>query len=132
MSGKYKTSFVLISNQVTIDFEMLSAFMENRIFSDVKDNLIITPKRDRRGGGNTKIKEKASTPLKLTNSSCQTAIFGLNGRTRKMNKKELKWNQRRLRNHHTQQTYDLLIFFFFFLMVLANGSALPNNVLWSS
>ena len=56
--------------------------MENRIFSDVKGDLIITQKRDGPGGGNTKIKEKASTPLKLTNSSCQTAIFGLNRRMR--------------------------------------------------
>ena len=56
--------------------------MENRIFSDVKGGLIITPKTDRHGGGNTKTKEKVITPLKLTNSNCQTAKFGLNRRTR--------------------------------------------------
>ena len=47
----------------------------------MEGGLIITLDRNRYGGGNIKIKEKASTPLKLTYSSCQTTICGLNERT---------------------------------------------------
>ena len=52
-----KNSFKCFFFLLTVG-DALSALMENRIFSDVKGGLIITPKRDRHGGGNTKTKEK--------------------------------------------------------------------------
>ena len=61
---------------------MLGAFMENEIFCDMESNLIITLEKDRDSGENTKIKEKVSTALKLTDNSCQIAIFSLSKRMR--------------------------------------------------
>ena len=47
---------------------MLGAFMEKEIFCDVEGDLIIRLEKDRDSGRNTKIKEKVSTALKLTDN----------------------------------------------------------------
>lgn len=61
--GSYETKLKRITNKVTVDLDLLSAFVENRICSNLNGRLTVTIKGNRRMHKNVKIKKQAAKPF---------------------------------------------------------------------
>ncbi|CAL1401714.1 unnamed protein product [Linum trigynum] len=81
LGGKNIASKNSFSNKITVHFNMLGAFMENRVSSDAQGSLIITKERGRSTQGMTKFGRKPPQPNELTDSDGHGTILSLSRRT---------------------------------------------------
>jgi len=72
----------LLTNNVTIDIEMLSAFMEALVVGDVACRFIITVHNSSLRGFNLEIMQEVAKPLNLTRGSSKGSILCLSRRPR--------------------------------------------------
>lgn len=60
---KNEPKLEFFADQMTINFKMLDSFMKNQVPRDMKNNLIVTPKRNGMRRGEAEVLEKVSAPL---------------------------------------------------------------------
>lgn len=70
-----KTSFKLITNQMTINVKMLGTFVEDGVGNDIHGSLIVTPKINGNRNVKVKITSNVGNPLNFTDSSTKRAVF---------------------------------------------------------
>jgi hypothetical protein len=78
----HKASKELLSNKMTINFEMLRSFMKNGVSSNMNRTTIVTIKDRRFVASELQIPEQIEQPLKLTCSSSKSPILRFRRRTR--------------------------------------------------
>ena len=82
ISCRNQAKLYFLMNEMTIDLNMLSSFMEHRIRSNMKDNLVVTPKFCWDGCLNADFHQELMKPHDLTHRLCHRSIFRLYTRWR--------------------------------------------------
>lgn len=74
-----KTRSEGISNEMTVNLNMLRTFVKNGIGGNVNGSLTVGIKRNRMWNGNMKIPKKMMDPFKFTKSNCHRVVFRISG-----------------------------------------------------